>query len=154
MPYSDIKLTESSSAKTFQVYGTDRNFDVNSHILAASGDVVVDAQGRFQFYDWIDGSNDMGNGKIVCGGDTFVLRGHAVEDLQNVNLDWDTGSVVSPVAYYCSVNNSQNTGTVDIDATDRTNTNAGGLNAGWYFGPIKTLGLFVSNIFNSLLFKR
>jgi len=177
MPYSHIKFTEDLEAKSLTVNQPSNsvNLNANGQTLTIVNDVNIDAGGMFQFYDVENDSYDMNNGGIVVG-DSLTLRGSAVEDLEINNLDFDTDD---GVAYYCNVYDSQNTGAVDIDATDSTNTNSGG-NTGWIFSltgavdllniilelavvgtiastittAVRNINLFKSNIFNSLLFKR
>lgn len=134
------RVTFGNSFTTDSFVFDDGDVDVNGYVVTVAGALDVNGgSGLARFWD--GASADMSNGQIVVGGN-LTMDGAAGFQLLITNLDFVANGGLATTTC-ATVTNSQNTGSINIDATGVGNVDNGGGNTGWNFGQVPSVDKWV-----------
>lgn len=140
-------VTFSDGFTTDSLTGTDGDCDFNGKTITVAGNVTFDKSTGFRLWNGTDA--DQSSGVFNYGG-VLTLTGVGGDLLAIDDLDFVNTASDNPSATYCTVTNSNVTGTgPQIDATDGTSQDNGG-NTGWDFAYSSSSSLGVSSSSSSL----
>ena len=147
------------NAKCRSIIGNTGDLNLNGKTLIIENGITINStQQSFRFYNGTDYS--MLDGKLDVNAGAVSINGSTGSQLQIKDLDFDLASGVTGTATYTSVYDSIVTYiTSKMNATDPSNTNAGGTNTGWEFASVSvgvvlnSVSIFFSKLFNSFLRK-